>query len=815
MVVEGVLDLPAALAPPAGGAPTVPQKEADPRSLARVAAVLSSPPKEEQALFPRCTYHHCSSPTELRFVTAYQQSHPSSPATTVSMSLFGTSPEDSPLASSTQRSKASLFADEPPYGSNTGNASSSLFADDDSSGSPWMSNNANKRTSKEEIVKTLLPDSDVPETYIDAYDLVLSAGDRVGTGVGLTSIREILSGSGLSATDQAKILNLVISGDSDSSNGLGRGEFSVLLALVGLAQEGEDLTFDAVDDRRKKLPVPKSSYLDALRAKQESATPVQSQDRPATPPPSSAPLREPSSTQSRRSARGSMGSFEADPWGSPQLHRGHNHAQTESEHAVLNGFGSVRSGFNAWSSRASDGDHTHGASDNGRANGHTDTAPNNAGFGWGENAGNTSEGSGGGLGGPVRAGLGGFGSSGSDQGEPNPRRRSLGIGRVSSPRLEEVITITLLPEKEGMFMFQHRNYEVKSARRQSTVVRRYSDFVWLLDCLHKRYPFRQLPLLPPKRLAVNGTHLAADSNSFLEKRRRGLVRFTNALVRHPVLSQEQLVIMFLTVPTELSVWRKQATISVQDEFTGRALPPDLEDSLPSDLTDMFDTVRSGVKRSAEVYINLCTLLERLAKRNEGLAADHLRFSLALQSLTEMTRDTYAFDTNDVPLLNEGIKATARHLSASQSLLEDEARAWEEGMLEDLKRQRDCLVSVREMFDRRDRYARNNIPQLEKRIENSERKLQDLRARTQPVKPGEIEKVEESIVKDKESIVHQHARGVFIKECIRNELMYFQQSQYHISRLHQDWSQERVKYSELQADNWRSLSDQVEGMPLGD
>ena len=168
--------------------------------------------------------------------------------------------------------------------------------------------------------------------------------------------------------------------------------------------------------------------------------------------------------------------------------------------------------------------------------------------------------------------------------------------------------------------------------------------------------------------------------------------------------------------------------------------------MPSDLTDMFDTVRSGVKRSAEVYINLCTLLERLAKRNEGLAADHLRFSLALQSLTEMTRDTYAFDTNDVPLLNEGIKATARHLSASQSLLEDEARAWEEGMLEDLKRQRDCLVSVREMFDRRDRYARNNIPQLEKRIENSERKLQELRARTQPVKPGEIEKVEESIVK---------------------------------------------------------------------
>ena len=202
------------------------------------------------------------------------------------------------------------------------------------------------------------------------------------------------------------------------------------------------------------------------------------------------------------------------------------------------------------------------------------------------------------------------------------------------------------------------------------------------------------------------------------------------------------------VPTqELSVWRKQATVSVQDEFEGRALPADLEDSLPADLMDTFETVRSGVKRSAEIYINLCALLERLAKRNDGLAADHLRFSLALQSLTEVTKDTYAVDASDIAGLNTGITATARHLSASQSLLEDEARAWTDGVLEDLKAQRDCLVSVREMFDRRDRLARNNIPQLERRIEANERKLQDLRARPPgTVKPGEAEKVEDSILK---------------------------------------------------------------------
>jgi sorting nexin-8 len=148
---------------------------------------------------------------------------------------------------------------------------------------------------------------------------------------------------------------------------------------------------------------------------------------------------------------------------------------------------------------------------------------------------------------------GGFGDSGGDQPDRsnhNPQRSISGtLGGVSAQGTGETITITMLPEKEGMFMFQHHNYEVKSFRRSSSVVRRYSDFVWLLDCLQKRYPFRRLPLLPPKRVQVNGTHLAGDAASFLEKRRRGLVRFSNLLVQHPILSQEQLVVMFLTVPT--------------------------------------------------------------------------------------------------------------------------------------------------------------------------------------------------------------------------------------------------------------------------
>lgn len=122
-----------------------------------------------------------------------------------------------------------------------------------------------------------------------------------------------------------------------------------------------------------------------------------------------------------------------------------------------------------------------------------------------------------------------------------------------------------------------------------------------------------------------------------------------------------------------------------------------------------------------------------------------RLNLNLLSIAETSNDTYAIDRNDVPLLNEGINGVAKHVSTSQALLDDEARAWDEGILEDLKTMRDALVSLRDMFDRRDRYAKDNIPQLERRIQQNEQKLQTIKAKGDAAKPGEAEKVEIAIV----------------------------------------------------------------------
>lgn len=167
------------------------------------------------------------------------------------MSLFGSSPTDSPIANTNSNSK-SLFGEEPtPAATST----SSLFADDGADGSPW-SMPTPKKAARRELVKTLLPATGVPESYIDAYDAVLDSGDRVGSGVGLTGIKNILASAGLDPADQAKILNLVVPGGQETANGLGRSEFNVLLALIGLAQEGDDVTLDGVDERRRSMSFP-------------------------------------------------------------------------------------------------------------------------------------------------------------------------------------------------------------------------------------------------------------------------------------------------------------------------------------------------------------------------------------------------------------------------------------------------------------------------------------------------------------------------------------------------------------------------------
>jgi sorting nexin-8 len=153
------------------------------------------------------------------------------------MSLFGEFPDDPPAT----RSKSSLFDDDRP--STHGRSTSNLFADDDlgDHSSPWGMPTP-KKAGRAQLIRTLLPAGDVPEEYIDVYDRAVADGQGV-------SVERVLREAGVGGEARERIEGIF----GGMKGELERGECNVLCALVGLAQEGEEVSLDGVDERRRSM----------------------------------------------------------------------------------------------------------------------------------------------------------------------------------------------------------------------------------------------------------------------------------------------------------------------------------------------------------------------------------------------------------------------------------------------------------------------------------------------------------------------------------------------------------------------------------
>ena len=174
------------------------------------------------------------------------------------MSLFGSSPDQSaPQAPNAQADKrSSLFDDETPNTKASGGLFNDGSADNDS---PWGMPPP-KRQSRGDVVKTLLSASDVPESYVDAFDTLNASEHGAGAGkMSYSGVKAVLEGSRVAQSQQDRIARLL----SREGATIGRSEFNFLLALIGLAQEGDELSLDAVDERKKSCAPPYTeSYID-------------------------------------------------------------------------------------------------------------------------------------------------------------------------------------------------------------------------------------------------------------------------------------------------------------------------------------------------------------------------------------------------------------------------------------------------------------------------------------------------------------------------------------------------------------------------
>jgi sorting nexin-8 len=169
------------------------------------------------------------------------------------MSLFGDFPDDPPQASpsaTAPRPRNTLFDDDalPAAGAGAG-AGSSLFADEpDEHASPWGLPTPKKAQSKAEQINGLLHLADVPDLYHDVFEEVQRKGEYGPEGdVDAEGAGRVFQAARLGEEARERVLGVM----RPVGGRWRRDAYNVFLALVGLAQLGEEVGLDAVDEWRR------------------------------------------------------------------------------------------------------------------------------------------------------------------------------------------------------------------------------------------------------------------------------------------------------------------------------------------------------------------------------------------------------------------------------------------------------------------------------------------------------------------------------------------------------------------------------------
>ncbi|CEP23902.1 MVP1 [Cyberlindnera jadinii] len=227
---------------------------------------------------------------------------------------------------------------------------------------------------------------------------------------------------------------------------------------------------------------------------------------------------------------------------------------------------------------------------------------------------------------------------------------------------------------------------------------------------------------------------------------------------------------------------------------------------------MWDDVEKDLQTSLDRWSKLAVLIERIEVRSRQVAQDEDKFQKILQDFNTALPGMYQIDQVDVAIISDDLKIVGKHVDSTRSLIEDQCNEIVKDTTEDFKKFADVLLSMKSLFDRYRRLGGNQIEQLSKRLESNKERLQELNGKAD-VKGMDIDKLQEAISKDTKEIAEQTNRDWLIKETVLTEYVMFQETQFQLTKVFQEWSRTKMKYSELHSNNWGQLINALHDMPL--
>lgn len=325
---------------------------------------------------------------------------------------------------------------------------------------------------------------------------------------------------------------------------------------------------------------------------------------------------------------------------------------------------------------------------------------------------------------------------------------------------------------------------------------------------------------------------ASPDSQFLQRRRRGLHRFLNQLVKHPVFREEPIVQSFLTVPSDLATWKKQAKIDYSIEFKGQKIQTDFINTIWPAISEEFlrnwALAEQNIRGLIEKWTKLVILVERHERRQQQMSYDNQKFVEILNQFKRLDTTVYPQDqqsfspspsctmlqNNDIETINAGLTAIGDSYSKSSQVIVDDSYTINTKTLEKLKNYMDYLYSLLELFERSKNLSGNQIDVLNKRIKENELNFKKLTAGSTNGKEVEINKLRQSIINDKQEIFQQLNRDWLIKQCCFKEYVMFQETQYLISEIWVEWCKDRHKLQEKLTGLSENLSTELTNdMPL--
>ncbi|CAO2824030.1 unnamed protein product [Amaranthus hypochondriacus] len=249
------------------------------------------------------------------------------------------------------------------------------------------------------------------------------------------------------------------------------------------------------------------------------------------------------------------------------------------------------------------------------------------------------------------------------------------------------------PDKLGNGVQSYISYKVHTKTNlpdyqgpEKTVIRRYSDFVWLRDCLFERYKGIFIPPLPEK----SAVEKFRFSTEFIETRRQGLDIFVNRIASHPQLHQSDDLRLFLQAQEEtmelvrakgLSIFKKPADLmqifkdmqsKVSDVVLGKEKP--VEESTPE-----YEKMKHYIFELEEHLAEAQKHAFCLVKRHKELGQSLSDFGKAVKLLGECEGDSLGKAFSELGTKSEALsiklQAEAHHLLMSfEEPLKDYVRA---------------------------------------------------------------------------------------------------------------------------------------------